>query len=397
MHARTLRRRRHPLGIERKGVGARFLDRREILRAATRARLAQRLIIRRGLVDQLGALGPVADQRRSHADRAAGVEHMDHRPRISRRDPQRGVRAAGGRAADQQRAGHLGPLHLARDGDHFIERGRDQPRQADEVGLMLLGRREDVGPRRHDAQVDDLIAVALQHDADDVLADVVDVALDRGHDDLALAGQFPLDLVGFDERQQVRHRALHHAGRLDHLRQEHAARSEQVADHVHAVHQRPFDHLDRADDALAGFLGILDDERVDALDQGVGEPLGDRPAAPFERLLLGHRIGAAKLLGERDQPFGGVASVGRAVEHDILARFAQLGVDRVVNVQLAGVDDRHVHARRGWRASGTRCASPGAPARCRGTRSSGSTDRPRYGLRGSARGFRACASMKSSA
>ena len=231
---------------------------------------------------------------------------------------------------------------------------------------MLVGRLEDAGPRRHDAQIDDLIAVALQHDPDDVLADVVDVALDRGHDDLALAGRFPFDLVGFDVGQQVRDRALHHPGRLDHLRQEHAARAEQVADHVHAVHQRTLDHLDRADDALAGFLGILDDERVDALDQGMGEPLGDRPAAPFERLLLGHRIGPAKLLGQRDQPFGGIVA---AVEHDILARFAKLGVDRVINVQLPGIDDRHVHARPGWRASGTRCASPGAPARCRGTRS----------------------------
>ena len=31
----------------------------------------------------------------------------------------------------------------------------------------------------------DLVVVALQHDADDVLADVVDVALDGGHQDLA--------------------------------------------------------------------------------------------------------------------------------------------------------------------------------------------------------------------
>jgi len=33
---------------------------------------------------------------------------------------------------------------------------------------------------------------------------------------------------------------------FDHLRQEHLALAEQVADHVHAVHQRAFDHVQRA-------------------------------------------------------------------------------------------------------------------------------------------------------
>jgi hypothetical protein len=32
----------------------------------------------------------------------------------------------------------------------------------------------------HDAEVDDLVVVAAEHHADDVLADVVDVALDGG-------------------------------------------------------------------------------------------------------------------------------------------------------------------------------------------------------------------------
>jgi hypothetical protein len=44
---------------------------------------------------------------------------------------------------------------------------------------------------------------------------------------------------------QVRDRLLHHARRLDHLRQEHLAGAEEVADDVHAVHQRPFDHRQR--------------------------------------------------------------------------------------------------------------------------------------------------------
>ena len=57
--------------------------------------------------------------------------------------------------------------------------------------LLSLARLQDVLERHHDAEIDDLEIVALQDHADDVLADVVDVALDRGHDDLALGPRRP--------------------------------------------------------------------------------------------------------------------------------------------------------------------------------------------------------------
>ncbi len=44
---------------------------------------------------------------------------------------------------------------------------------------------------------------------------------------------------------QPRHRALHHSRALHHLRQEHFARAKQVADDLHAVHQRSFDDQER--------------------------------------------------------------------------------------------------------------------------------------------------------
>ena len=46
---------------------------------------------------------------------------------------------------------------------------------------------QDLRRRHHDAEIDHLVIVALEHDADDVLADVVHVALDRRHHDLAVA------------------------------------------------------------------------------------------------------------------------------------------------------------------------------------------------------------------
>ena len=49
------------------------------------------------------------------------------------------------------------------------------------------GRFEDLLAGDHHAEVDHLEVVAAEHDADDVLADVVDVALDGGQQHLARA------------------------------------------------------------------------------------------------------------------------------------------------------------------------------------------------------------------
>ncbi len=93
---------------------------------------------------------------------------------------------------------------------------------------------------------------------------------------------------------------------------------------------------------LAGLLGVLDDPGVDALDEGVAQPLGDRQLAPGE---IG-RGGPGRTLGRMpgspvEQPLGRVRA---AVENDVLDQLAQLRVDVVVDRQLAGVDDAHVHA-----------------------------------------------------
>ncbi|MNH21119.1 hypothetical protein D3C79_809160 [compost metagenome] len=101
------------------------------------------------------------------------------------------------------------------------------------------------------------------------------VALDRRHENLAL-GFGLVAFFGLDERDQVGHGLLHHAGRLDHLRQEHLAGAEQVANHVHAAHQRPFDDFDRARTLLAALLGVFDDVCGDAFDQRMFQALAYR-------------------------------------------------------------------------------------------------------------------------
>jgi hypothetical protein len=154
-------------------------------------------------------------------------------------DFHRRMGSAGGRAADHQRQLEALALHLGGDMAHLVERRRDQAGKPDDVGLLGLGGLQNLRGRHHDAEIDDLVVVALEHDPDDALADVVHVALDGRQHDLAvraLPGGALLPFFLVHVGQQVGDRLLHHARRLDHLRQEHLARAEQVADHVHAIH-----------------------------------------------------------------------------------------------------------------------------------------------------------------
>ena len=261
-------------------------------------------------------------------------------------DLDRRMHAAGRRAADQQRNVEALALHFGGDMHHLVERGRDQAGKPDDVDIFLFGGLENVLGRHHDAKIDDLVIVAGENDADDVLADVVHVALDRRHQDLAGAAAALRVAAGglffFHVGQEIGHGLLHHAGGLDHLGQEHLALAEKVADDVHAVHQRAFDDMERALGAWRGLLGIGLDIFGDAVDQRMGDALLDRLLAPGE--ILGPGFAAAPALvalGKIEQAFGGI---GAAVEDHVLAGLAQFGLDRFIDGELAGIDDAHVHA-----------------------------------------------------
>uniref|UniRef100_A0A0N4ZXP4 EF-hand domain-containing protein n=1 Tax=Parastrongyloides trichosuri TaxID=131310 RepID=A0A0N4ZXP4_PARTI len=253
--------------------------------------------------------------------------------------------AAGRGAPDQQGNVEAAPLHLGGDEGHFVQRRRDQARQADDVDLVLDGGVKDAIGRDHDAQVDDLVVVALKHHADDVLADIVHVALDRGHQDLACGLPLLTCLFGFHEGLQVGDGLLHHPRRLHHLRQEHPARPEQVADHVHAVHQGAFDDVQRPFGSLTGLLGVLDDEVGDAVDEGMFDAFGDRRLTPRQVHHLGRALLALVAGRHVHQPFG-VGHVGPLgpVQDHVLDRFTQFGVDVVIDGQVPSIDDAHVHA-----------------------------------------------------
>ena len=102
----------------------------------------------------------------------------------------------------------------------------------------------------------------------------------------------PSPLLLFHVGQQARDRLLHRARALDDLRQEHLAGAEQLADDAHAVHERPFDHVERTRLGEPRLLDVLLDELDDAVDQRVREPLLDGALAPRE---IGARLRGAAL------------------------------------------------------------------------------------------------------
>ena len=82
------------------------------------------------------------------------------------------------------------------------------------------------------------------------------------------------------------------------------------------------------------------DEVDDAVHQRVAEALLDRRLAPRE-IRLALRAGALDRVGQLHEPLGGV---GPPVEDHVLDVLEQRLADVLVDDQLAGVDDAHVHA-----------------------------------------------------
>ena len=168
----------------------------------------------------------------------------------------------------------------------------------------------------------------------------MDVALDGRQQDLAF--RLPLTAFRLQVGNQVRHGFLHHARRLDHLRQEHLAGAEQVADLVHAIHEGALDDGQGAIHREARRFGVLHDVLVDSLDEGVGETLFDGQLAPLEILAAPFPARLPLVFrSQRQQPLRGVGAPG---EDHVLDGFLQAFGDILVDRQLARVHYAHVHA-----------------------------------------------------
>ncbi len=178
------------------------------------------------------------------------------------------------RAADEQRNLQTAALHFAGNVHHFFQRRSDKAAEADDIRLFLDRGFDDLVRRNHNTQVDDLVVVAAQHDSDDILADIVDIALNGGKNQLGTVfSLFRRLFFRLHERREIRYGFLHHPGALHHLREKHFAFAKKISHHVHAVHQRPLDDLQRPIVLLERFFQVRFDVIDNSLDQCMGQPL----------------------------------------------------------------------------------------------------------------------------
>ncbi len=100
--------------------------------------------------------------------------------------------------------------------------------------------------------------------------------------------------------------------------------------------------MQRTRSRLTRFFGICFDIFSNAVDQRMSKPLFNRPFAPAQILRL-RFLGTAvtETFCNFEQPFGRVITT---VQHHIFAGFTQFWINRVIDRQLAGIDDTHIHA-----------------------------------------------------
>ena len=111
--------------------------------------------------------------------------------------------------------------------------GGEQGAHADDRRRVLLDRLHELLRRDAGAEVDDLEAGALQEHADQVLADVVQVAFDRAQHDGAQTGALAFAEMRLEDVEG----ALHGARAEQHLGDEALAGAHARADHLHAGQQ----------------------------------------------------------------------------------------------------------------------------------------------------------------
>ena len=228
---------------------------------------------------------------------------------------------------------------------HLIKARCDQSGKPDNVDLLFFGRFKDLRGWHHDTQVNHLVIVTLQNNTHDVLANVMHIALHRRHQDGAIGGIFGNPKFLFfllHVRHEIGHRLLHHTRRLHHLGQEHFAGTEKVADNVHAVHQRPFNHMKRTLRFLTGFFRIFLNEGSDPIHKGMAEPVFDRHFTPGKVFNLFLAALSLELFGNIKQPLGCIIT---AIQDDIFNRISEFCGNVFINRQLTGIHNPHIHTR----------------------------------------------------
>ena len=206
---------------------------------------------------------------------------------------------------------------------------------------------EHLGDGDLDAEVVDLVAVVREDDVDEVLADVVDVALDGGE---ARCRPRPPASARLHVGLEMGDGSLHGLGRLQHERQLHLPRAEEVADRPHPREQHVVHDVEGAVPGVERLVELVVEPVAVAVDDALLEPPLDRPAGA---VLSRGCDGAACQLEVGDELGEGVVAVSAApvvdeVEAELLLASRRCGKGE----DLAGVHDGGVEA-------GLRCTRGG--------------------------------------
>ena len=237
--------------------------------------------------------GPLPLQPQHDLEAGHGVGAVGHRAAVGGRDALLGEAPRQRGAAHQDRHPDARRRQVLGGDHHLVRRFDQQAREADGVRTVLAHRRHQGLRRDLDAEVDHLEAVVREDDLHQVLADVVDVALDgRQHHLAAGAGG-----LGIHELLEVGDRRLHGLGALQHLGDDELVVVEEPADLGHAGHQGAVDHV----------------ERRRALGQLAVEVLA-QPAAAAVHNIAGQPL-VQGLLGAHHRRPGGAAEVVRDPRH----------------------------------------------------------------------------------
>ena len=324
--------------LEVGGRGRRY-SRHVRLRTRGRRRRARR-VHGRGAAHQGRLLGPYAlgetlarhgrEELVGEVEAVHGVLRVERQPAILGGDPRGRELARERGAADEERNVDAGRLQIL-GGHHHLLRGlHEQSRQPEGVGLVRVVGGDEVLRRHLEAEVDHAVAVVAEDDLDQILADVVDVALHGGQHDHAARGRVRLLHVGLE----VGHRRFHGLRRLEHLGHDELIVVEEAADLVHAAQERPVDDLERR--RLAELF-------VEVLEQAVTAALHD---VAREALVQGERLARDRGLHAVAEVGGeGGHGIGTAVFQQVLGEPALLLGDRRVALEALGVDDRVVEPR----------------------------------------------------
>ena len=240
--------------------------------------LAQTLLLGRNLRQIL--LATLAHQSVQDSCIVRRIARVNHHARILGSHLHRRMYSRCGCTADDDGNLLATRLQLAQNAYHLVKRGGDQTTQTDGIGSPSHGLIDDLCALDHYAQVLNLESVTSHHDRNDILTDVVHVALDRRHNEstcrLRAFGSALLDIG-----RQHAHGTLHHTRTLDHLRQEHLALTKQTTHALHCRHQQLVDHRQRRAQLVVALHSIGLDIFGHTLQHRPLDALGKRALAPL--------------------------------------------------------------------------------------------------------------------